>query len=99
MKYDTYMWNYDRLTEPLRREFIVRFAQEFKSDIESGYVDLAIFDPWKKDDLALLLDDPILFHVRRESPEEEGYAKKMLRFYRIGGIGLVMHAVKQKLRR
>ena len=99
MKYDTYMWNYDRLTEPLRREFVVRFAQEFKSDIESGYVDLTIFDPWKKDDLALLLDDPILFHARRESPEEEGYAKKVLRFYRIGGVSLVMRAVKQKLRR
>ena len=99
MKYDTYMWNYERLTEPLRRQFIVRFAEEFQRDIESQYVDLDIFDPWKKDDLAVILTDPILFHAQRESPEEEGYGKKLVRFYHIGGPSLVLRALWRKIRR
>lgn len=99
MKYDTYMWNYERLTEPLRREFVIRFAEEFKRDTESGFVDLTIFDPWKKDDLAVLMDDPILFHAQRESPIEEGYAKKLVRFYRIGGPALVFRAIWHKVTR
>lgn len=99
MKYDTYMWNYERLTEPLRRQFIFRFAEEFQRDIESQYVDLDIFDSWKRDDLAVMLKDPILFHAQRESPAEEGYIQKFKRFYHIGGMSLVARALREKMRR
>ena len=98
MKYDTYMWNYDRLTEPLRRDFILRFAQEFKKDIESGYVDLGLFDSWKRDDLTALMNDPILFHARREAAEDESYLSKIQKFYRIGGLSLLIRALKQKIK-
>lgn len=98
MKYDTYMWNYDRLTEPLRRDFILQFAQEFKKDIESGYVDLALFDSWKRDDLTALMNDPMLFHARRETSGDEGYLRKIRIYYRIGGPALLYRALKQKIR-
>lgn len=98
MKYDTYMWNYDRLTEPLRRDFILQFAQEFKKDIESGYVDLGLFDSWKRDDLTALMNDPILFHARREAAGDEGYLRKTQKFYRIGGLSLLIRALKQKIK-
>ena len=98
MKYDTYMWNYDRLTEPLRRDFILQFAQEFKKDVESGYVDLALFDSWKRDDLTALMNDPMLFHARREAAGDEGYLKKIQSIYRIGGLALVFRVVKQRIK-
>ena len=32
MRYDTYIWNYERLSEPLQREFVLRMAKDFRED-------------------------------------------------------------------
>lgn len=99
MKYDSYMWNYDRLAEPLRREFIVRFAEEFKKDTESGVVDLSLFEPWKQADLALMLEDPMLFHVGRQAQAGESAMTKMARYYKAGGFSLLSAAIRNKTRK
>ena len=45
MKFDSYMWNYDRLSGDLRGDFIVRASSEFADDLDKGLVDFRLFDP------------------------------------------------------
>lgn len=99
MKYDSYMWNYERLSDSLKKEFIVRFSSEFERDIESGYVDLSLFEPWKKNDLALIVSNPMLFHIGRMAEEGEGLICKMGRYIKHGGFSLLVSAVRNKLSR
>lgn len=101
MKYDNYMWNYDRLAEPLKREFIQRIASEFQDDIEAGYVDLDIFEPWKRRDLQLIMDSPLSFHASRElaKTKRSGVLDKCRLYYQVGGFPLLFEAVKRKLSR
>ena len=61
MKFDSYMWNYDRLSGDLRGDFIVRASSEFADDLDKGLVDFRLFDPWTAADLRLLASDPERF--------------------------------------
>lgn len=70
MKYDSYMWNYDRLTKPLAAEFINKFSEEFKRDRDAGYVNMDMFEWWKKEDMDLIIRDPQLFHQWRVARAE-----------------------------
>ena len=36
MKYDSYMWNYDRLSDDLKLKFLKRFSEDFKRDTLRG---------------------------------------------------------------
>lgn len=45
MKFNSYLWNYDRLSEELRAEFLQRAAQELKADLDAGRIDLTLFEP------------------------------------------------------
>lgn len=63
MKYDTYMWNYNRLSEDLAGQFIKRFGEEFRRDIAEGAVDFSLFEQYKAQDLKALVKSPEKFHV------------------------------------
>lgn len=97
MKYDTYLWNYGRLTEPLRREFIVEASKEFSADAEAGKVDYSYFDSRKRHNLELILEDPLFFHAQREASKEGSRLRKMLTFFRTGGIPFVKKAISRKI--
>jgi len=98
MRYDTYMWNYERLSEPLRREFIMRFSEDFKLEEQRGTLDYALFEPWKIDDLKMILSDPMAFHAQCEAgTRKESILRKSLYYLKIGGIPRLTLAVKQRL--
>lgn len=97
MKYDSYMWNYDRLSEPLREEFIVRFSDEFRDDSSNGLLDVTLFEPWKRQDLDLIIANPMLFHVNRSQRRNESMLKKVARYFKMGGLGLVFTLAWRKL--
>jgi glycosyltransferase involved in cell wall biosynthesis len=101
MKYDSYMWNYDRLTEELQAQFIARFAEEFKQDKANGSLDSALFEPWKTDDLSTIIESPLLFHAQRLADRRQvsSTLRKALYYLRIGGIPLLAHVVRRRLRR
>jgi glycosyltransferase involved in cell wall biosynthesis len=50
-KYQVYMWNYNRLSHPYQYAFIVRMAEEFRSDLKKGYFNSRY---WSKTDKQLL---------------------------------------------
>lgn len=99
MKYDSYMWNYERLSESLKEEFIKRFSSEFAHDLDAGLVDLSLFEPWKKEDLALIVKNPMLFHVGRMGQSGEGALDKIRRYLQHGGMPLLLSAIRNKLGR
>jgi glycosyltransferase involved in cell wall biosynthesis len=101
MKYDSYMWNYDRLTEELQAQFIVQFAEEFKQDRANGSLDGALFEPWKTDDLNAIIEAPLLFHAQRLADRRQtgSTLRKALYYLRTGGFSLLAHVVRRRLRR
>ena len=63
IKYDSYMWNYDRLGQQYKYIFIERASVEFRADMENGTLDKAYFEWYKWNDLQKLIEDPALYHT------------------------------------
>ncbi len=99
MRYDSYMWNYDRLSEELRREWILRMAKDFREEDEAGIIDYALFEPWKVEDRKSIMADPLLFHARQRERTEQGMWGKVKYYYHLGGLPMVMRVAKKKLSR
>lgn len=99
MKYDNYMWNYERLAEPLQAEFIKRFSEEFRADTKKGYVDLDLFDPWKREGVIAIMEDPDAYHLRRMTGERDGLLAKVQVQLKYGGVPSLLRAVLSKFRR
>lgn len=99
MRYDSYMWNYDRLTEELQREFIMRMAEDFRAEDAAGLTDYELFEPWKVIDRKAIMNNPLLFHAQKVSDREEGQGKwqTFKRCLRIGGWPLVFQVIKGKV--
>lgn len=45
LRFDSYMWNIDRLAEPMKTEFAAYAAQAFRELISRGEVDRLLFEP------------------------------------------------------
>lgn len=96
MKFDSYMWNYDRLSEDLRGEFIRRAAREFSEDIAAGKVDVALFEPWSEADLRALVADPDEFATTRSKYTAPGKINTFRHYLSLGGVPLVLKVIAYK---
>lgn len=99
MRYDTYIWNYLRLTEELQREFVMRMAEDFRRDDAAGDTDLSLLDPWKVVDRNSIVEDPMRFHEQKVSGGKRGKLNTLKSVYNAGGLPLVMKSVKKRLGR
>lgn len=99
MKVDTYLWNYDRLAPGLREEFLARASEELRGDLERGDVDLSLFEPWAEADLRALVESPGLFAECRNRYEGKGKLGTLCRYWRLGGPGLIVKALRCKRER
>lgn len=97
MKFDSYMWNYDRLSGDLRGDFIVRASSEFADDLDKGLVDFRLFDPWTAAELRLLASDPERFCELHERAAGGGALGTVRRLLALGGPALVLKTVAHKL--
>ena len=97
MKYDTYMWNFERLSPELGREFLERFSQDFKEHTAQGTIDLEMFDWWKVPDLKTIMLSPDLFFAQRTCKDEYSAIQKIKHYLDIGGVSLLVLALKQKM--
>ena len=98
MKYDTYMWNFERLAPNLGREFLDRMAEEMQGHIDRNEADLAIFDPWKKTDLETLLYSVDLFFAQKTCKDDFSTKEKISHYLQIGGPSLLAKMLYRKLR-
>jgi len=65
IKYDSYMWNYERLDQKYKFIFIERAGLEFKTDMENGTLHKDYFEWYRWKDLMKLIDDPIVYHTEK----------------------------------
>ncbi len=96
MRYDSYMWNYDRLSEPLEAEFIERMAKDFAYEDEHGLTDWDLFadEPWKIADRKLIVEDPQLFHLSHTRHAKPGKLNTVMRYWRAGRLSSLLSAKK-----
>lgn len=99
MKYDTYMWNHDRLAPELKPAFIKRASEEFADDLARDRVDLALFEPWTEADLFTLVNMPERFDEYRSCTVPTGYLNVIKHYHAIGGVPLVAKMVNWRLRK
>ena len=63
LKYDTYMWNYNRLSETLQAEFIHRFRDDFLRHRSDGIILPGYFEEKKIKDIDKIIFDPDRYHT------------------------------------
>lgn len=97
MKFDSYMWNYDRLGDELREGFALRASEEFSFDLNDGVIDFSLFDPWTAADLRLLTADPVRFCELHRRAGDGGALNTMRRLLALGGPALLFKTVVHKL--
>jgi hypothetical protein len=97
MKFNSYLWNYDRLSAELRAEFLKHAAQELKTDLDAGRVDLALFEPWAEADLRALIKKPETFAKCRTEYAAPGKLNTFKHYYRIGSMPLIAKLLKNKV--
>ena len=99
IKFDNYMWNYERLTEPLQRDFIKRFSSEFNDDKSKGYLDDALLGPWRVGQLRDIMSMPLYYHARRCAEKVQGGKFARAKCYlKTGGFGSLVEACLRKVR-
>lgn len=76
LKYDTYMWNYERLSPKFKYIFIERASCEFADDLKEGNLDAEYFEWYKWDDLMKLIEDPALYHTKKALDKEIIYTNR-----------------------
>ena len=60
-RFGTYRWNYNRIAEESRLDFVVRVADEFKASKARGWLDEGLFKPANWALLEQLMTDPEAF--------------------------------------
>ena len=65
IKFDTYMWNYERLSEPLQAKFIKRFSEDFKKHSLNGSLQRNYFETYKWNQVAQIITDCDKYHEYR----------------------------------
>jgi len=99
MKYDTYMWNYERLSDALKLQFLKHMSDELARDLADGYLDKQYFYDWDLISLATILDSPEEFHTTKQVNSDAGYLAKIKMYYQAGGLPLLFRVFKRKLQR
>ena len=73
IKYDSYMWNYERLGQRYKYIFLERAAAEFKDGLEDGSINKEYFEWYKWNDLNAIANDVASFHTTRALKQSAQY--------------------------
>lgn len=65
IKYDSYNWNYSRLSEKLQEEFIIRFYKDFARHRTDGLLNKDYFEWYKWNNLNEILKNPLKYHQNK----------------------------------
>lgn len=110
LKYDAYMWNYERLDCEIAGEFILSASRELSIDMEKGSCLKKLY-PWHKwNQLRFIISDPLEFHRLRqseksleasidESERQGGRLKTIGASVKKNGLGPTLKALTMKIKR
>jgi len=94
LKYDSYLWNYTRLSEALREEFLTRFHDDFEQANAEGKLYKTYFEWFRWNDMMMVIREPEEFAKKRACeaagikyvhPKEAGSVTKRARSKLVGG--------------
>ncbi|HIU24253.1 MAG TPA: glycosyltransferase [Candidatus Coprovicinus avistercoris] len=99
MKFNNYLWNYDRLSDELRTTFLERACPDLAADRDEGLLDEQIMGPVKFTELQCLLTSPERFRrVREKLPQDaSGGLASVRQILAYGGIGALWHVLAERL--
>ena len=90
MKLDSYLWNYDRLSDELKPQFVERVSEEFSRDLSRGF-DWTFFEPGARADFEAIASRPEAFLRSRNA------GGSVSRLLTLGGPALLTRMVLFKL--
>ena len=112
VKFHNYRWNYDRLGEQFKAEFLERFAQEMREEIErgsiaKGYLDGSIWNDancdgfryfyrGEIDEILEIVNDPAFYAVHRSCETSPSKVATLKSYWGAGGPSYVMRALRGK---
>lgn len=96
MKYDSYIWNYERLQESLQIQFLQRMAEEFSRHIANHDPAFAHLEPWKAKDLRQIVKDPNAYHRSRSRFAKLGSLGKALHYLLANGPAMMVRMAREK---
>lgn len=110
LKYNTYIWNYDRLSEEKALEFLKVASEEFKNDMLSGMCLKEAYPWYKWNHLNFIIEDYEEYHKMRQAekrgeeyvyvrPKEGTRIQRGLRCIRENGLGYTVKRFFAKLKR
>jgi glycosyltransferase involved in cell wall biosynthesis len=97
LKFNTYLWNYGRLAEQFKLEFIRYMSKELNEDIAASKLDKSLFSSAELFTLSLILEDPDKYHISRGSKGLDTWVWKVRQAYKVGGLIFLGKLVKAKL--
>ena len=98
MKFDSYMWNLDRLDASLCEGFALRASEELSAALSDGKLDLGLFEPGARADLLALVRDPVEFARSRPLYVRGGFVGSVRHYLAYGGLPLLARVLLGKLR-
>lgn len=66
IKFDSYMWNYERLGKRYKYIFLERASEEYREGIKNGTINWDYFEDYKWDTMMKIAEDPVAFHTKAE---------------------------------
>ena len=81
IKYDSYMWNYVRLSETLQEEFILKFQEDFRKHEIDGTILRPLYEEYRIVDLKKIMLDGQLYHKLKILKREKGKAPDFYKVY------------------
>lgn len=86
MRFDTYEWNYDRLSPELKETFFPKMREDLSQDEKNGYFDSRDFEASKLTSRNVLLNKPELYSILHETENCGGALGRFKRTLRNYGI-------------
>lgn len=110
LKYEAYLWNYERLDSEASKEFILAASSELKSDMDRGNCQKKLYSWDKWNQLCQIINNPEKFHNLRqeekkfeasitESERQGGKLKIIKASIKKNGVGRTIKALTMKLKR
>lgn len=63
-KFNNYMYNYQRIEDSSKREFLEIFSQDFREFDNRGEIDWGLFDPHQSAELKQIMHDPTMYYAK-----------------------------------
>lgn len=63
LRFGSYLWTLDRISEEFKFEFLLRFQKDFKKIIDNGELDRSLFDWWQLEQFNKIIENPEQYYI------------------------------------